>query len=53
LTDRTVLGGVNRPVGDQGKTRPGITDFGDFVHETLDKVIMLASQAINLDLGKI
>ena len=52
LTDRSGLGGVNRPVGDQGDTRPGITDFGNLVHETLDRVFTLASQAVNLDVGK-
>jgi hypothetical protein len=52
LTDRSGFGVHNRPVGDQGETRPGITDFGNPIHETLDRVIMLVSQAINLDLAK-
>jgi hypothetical protein len=53
LNDRSGLGGVNRRVGDQGKTRPGTTDFGNLVHETLDRVFTLASQAVNLDMGQI
>lgn len=45
------LEGVNRPVGDQGKTRYGNKDFSDLVHESLDRVLTLASQAVNLELG--
>lgn len=41
--------GDNRPVGDEGDTRPGITVFGNLVHETLDRVFTLASQAANQD----
>jgi hypothetical protein len=48
LSDRSGLGGVNRPVGDQGKTRPGCTDFGALVHERFNNAIMLASQAFKV-----
>ena len=48
LNDRSGLGGVNRPVGDQGKKRPGSTDFGDLVHDEFYNSIVLASQAGNL-----
>ena len=47
LNDRSGLGGDTRPVGDQGKTRPGSTDFGVLVHDRLNSWIMLASQAVN------
>jgi hypothetical protein len=52
LTDRSDSGGVNRPVDDQGKTRPENTDFGGLFYETLNRVFTLASQVVNLDLGK-
>jgi hypothetical protein len=45
------LGGVNRPVGDQGKTRPGSTGFSSLIHGSLDRVFTLASQAANPDPG--
>jgi hypothetical protein len=47
LSDRSGLGGDTRPVGDQGKTRPGSTDFGVLVHDRLNSGIMLASKAVN------
>ena len=47
LNDRSGLGGVNRPVGDQGKKRPESTDFGDLVHDEFYNSIVLASQAGN------
>jgi hypothetical protein len=53
LTNLSGLGGDTRPVGDQGKVRPANTESANLVHEALDKVIMLAGQAINLDLGNI
>ena len=34
-----------------GDTRPGGKDLNDLVHGTLDRVFMLASQAVNLELG--
>ena len=46
LNDRSGFGGDTRPVGDQGKTRPGSTDFGVLVHDRLNSGIMLASQAV-------
>lgn len=45
------IGGNTRPVGNQVNSRPGIEDFGNPAHETLDRVILLASQVRNLDLG--
>jgi len=51
LTDWSGLRGVNRPVGDQGKRRPGSTDFGDLVHHTFLNPIVLASQAGNSGRG--
>ena len=53
LNDRSGLGGDTRPVGDQGKTRPGSTDFGVLVHERLNSAIMLASQAVNGRCGRV
>ena len=47
LNDRSGLGGVNRPVGDQGKKRPGSTEFDDLVHDEFYHSIVLASQAGN------
>jgi hypothetical protein len=51
LNDRSVFGGDTRPVGYQGDTRPGRADLDDLVHEVLDRVFMMASQAVNLDMG--
>jgi hypothetical protein len=47
------FGGISRPVGDQGDTRPGIADFDNLVHELLDRIFTLARQAGNLDLGRL
>ena len=47
MNDQSGFGGDTRPVGDQGKIRPGSTDFGFLVHDRLNSGIMLASQAVN------
>lgn len=47
LKDEPGFGCVNRPVGDQGKSRPEITDSGVLVHGRLNSRIMLASQAVS------
>ena len=47
LNDRSGFWGDTRPVGDQGKTRPGSTHFGVLVHDRLNSGNMLASKAVN------
>lgn len=47
MNDRSGFGGDTRPIGDQGKTRSGSTNFGVLVHDRLNSWIMLTSKAVN------